>query len=180
MSVELICHTDTPPHNVQSAAVDVSCDKHGQMWLRYHVECDLESLQLPNEVDPGRSDGLWKTTCFEVFIANDSKKYAELNFAPSSLWAAYSFDGYRAGMKPLQLSGDPVIGLDASDSHFALEADLLLPTTWAGHDFRLGLSAVIEEVDGTISYWALKHPPGAPDFHHPDCFALHLGAPDIA
>jgi hypothetical protein len=177
MSVELICHTDTPPHNVHSVAVDASCDKQGQMWLRYHVECDLESLQLPNEVDPGRSDDLWKTTCFEAFIANDSKKYAELNFAPSSLWAAYIFDGYRVGMRPLQLPCDPVIGLDASDSHFALEADLRLPTMWAGHDLRLALSAVIEEIDGTKSYWALAHPAGPPDFHHPDCFALTLDAP---
>jgi len=45
---------------------------------------------------------------------------------------------------------------------------------------RIGLSAVIEETDGTKSYWALRHPPGKPDFHHPDCFALTLGAPPPA
>ena len=27
-----------------------------------------------------------------------------------------------------------------------------------------------------MSYWALAHPPGKPDFHHPDCFALELPA----
>jgi hypothetical protein len=43
---------------------------------------------------------------------------------------------------------------------------------------RLGLSAVIEENDGTISYWALKHLPGKPDFHHPDSFALELALSD--
>ncbi len=41
----------------------------------------------------------------------------------------------------------------------------------------IALSAVIEETDGTKSYWALRHPPGPPDFHHPDCFALTLEAP---
>jgi len=45
---------------------------------------------------------------------------------------------------------------------------------------KLGLSAVIEEADGTKSFWALAHPPGRPDFHHPDCFALTLGAPDAS
>ena len=40
---------------------------------------------------------------------------------------------------------------------------------------RIGLSAVIEEEDGTISYWALRHAPGKPDFHHPDAFAMELG-----
>jgi len=43
-------------------------------------------------------------------------------------------------------------------------------------DFHIGLAAVIEELDGTKSYWALAHPPGAPDFHHADCFALTLPA----
>jgi hypothetical protein len=39
---------------------------------------------------------------------------------------------------------------------------------------RIGLSAVIEEQDGTISYWALRHAAGKPDFHHPDGFAMEL------
>ena len=39
---------------------------------------------------------------------------------------------------------------------------------------RIGLSAVIEEADGSLSYWALRHAPGKPDFHHQDAFALEL------
>ena len=47
-----------------------------------------------------------------------------------------------------------------------VEADI----RWA-----LGLSAILEEQDGTKSYWALAHPPGdKPDFHDPACFAAHL------
>ena len=34
--------------------------------------------------------------------------------------------------------------------------------------------AVLEEKDGTKSYWALAHPGGKPDFHDPGCFAAHL------
>jgi hypothetical protein len=33
---------------------------------------------------------------------------------------------------------------------------------------------VIEEIDGALSYWALRHAPGKPDFHHRDAFALEL------
>ena len=36
--------------------------------------------------------------------------------------------------------------------------------------------AVVEESDGTRSYWALKHPPGRPDFHHAAAYALDLAA----
>jgi hypothetical protein len=38
----------------------------------------------------------------------------------------------------------------------------------------LGLAAVIEDLNGALSYWALKHPPGKPDFHHSDNFALQI------
>jgi hypothetical protein len=33
---------------------------------------------------------------------------------------------------------------------------------------------VIETLDGSLSYWALRHPPGKPDFHHSESFALEL------
>jgi hypothetical protein len=32
----------------------------------------------------------------------------------------------------------------------------------------------VEDVDGILSYWALRHPAGKPDFHHTDAFALQL------
>lgn len=42
---------------------------------------------------------------------------------------------------------------------------------------RLGLSAVVEENDGTKSYWALAHPGRRPDFHHAESFVLELSEP---
>jgi hypothetical protein len=42
----------------------------------------------------------------------------------------------------------------------------------------LALSAVVENSDGTLSYWALKHPPGRPDFHHADAYVLELAGTD--
>ena len=38
----------------------------------------------------------------------------------------------------------------------------------------LALSAVIEDVDGTLTYWAIIHPAGKPDFHHRQSFAREL------
>jgi len=38
----------------------------------------------------------------------------------------------------------------------------------------MGLSVVVEQEDGGLAYWALKHAPGRPDFHHRDAFALEL------
>ncbi len=48
----------------------------------------------------------------------------------------------------------------------------------AGLAWQVGLAAVIEDRRGRLSYWALAHPPGEPDFHHRDCFALELPPPE--
>jgi hypothetical protein len=53
-----------------------------------------------------------------------------------------------------------------------LELDAVIAV--AAGRLAIGLSAVIEEQDGRLSYWALRHPPGKPDFHYPEAFALEL------
>jgi hypothetical protein len=42
---------------------------------------------------------------------------------------------------------------------------------------RIGLTAVVEDASGALSYWSLRHPAGRPDFHHADAFALRLEPP---
>ena len=59
------------------------------------------------------------------------------------------------------------VDLDLSQTPDLMEARIL----------HLGLSAVIEAMDGTKSYWALAHAPGPPDFHNRDCFTARLAAP---
>lgn len=63
---------------------------------------------------------------------------------------------------------------------FALNASLAADGPQGIGPWRLGLSMVIEEVCGTKSYWALRHPPGKPDFHHRHCFAIELPSPKRA
>ncbi|MEO6580341.1 MAG: hypothetical protein ABIN83_04235, partial [Sphingomicrobium sp.] len=118
--------------------------------------------------------GLWQSTCFELFICGVGGAYRELNFSPSSQWAAYEFERYREGRRDLSLESPPQISSDDEDldGRWFLTS---LDDRDAPPGARFGVSAVIEETDGTKSYWALAHPPGdRPDFHHPDCFAAIL------
>jgi hypothetical protein len=39
---------------------------------------------------------------------------------------------------------------------------------------RIALAAVIEDHNGRLSHWGLRHAPGKPDFHHPHGFALEV------
>jgi hypothetical protein len=179
--MRLVCHPATPTTLVESIELSWELTGDDRLWLRYHVEMPLTGLILPDPIPPARADSLWQTTCFEAFLRVPGQaSYVELNASPSGAWAAYHFDDYRTGMAALPMPTAPEIGLDASESHFALEAVYALPPEFAGQPVELCLSAVIEEADGTKSYWALAHPPGAPDFHHGDCFAAQLAAPGQA
>jgi hypothetical protein len=166
----LICHPGTSAKTVDSIEVHMERTAD-RLWLRYYVGCDLNALELGELSSAKRTDGLWQHTCFEAFIGGEA--YSEFNFSPSSQWAAYDFSGYRAGMHLRELVDTPGIGCDVSETHFALETEFGIGTLKG----KVALSAVIEETDGTKSYWALAHPPGAPDFHHPTCFAATLPAP---
>ncbi|MND06273.1 hypothetical protein D3C83_275510 [compost metagenome] len=53
-----------------------------------------------------------------------------------------------------------------------LELEAVIGST--GETLLVGLAAVIEAADGALSYWALRHAPAKPDFHHRDAFALAL------
>ena len=149
--------------------------------LEYVVVGPIADLLIPQKADPERRDGLWQHTCFEVFIGlADSPAYVEYNFAPSREWAAYRFDGYREGMAEAHDLPAPDIFVDQDGPNRFSQIVILdvspLKAKWGA----IACSAVIEAQGGAKSYWALQHPPGKPDFHHADCFALKLPAADAA
>lgn len=169
----LVPHPDTPARSIRSVTVEMRMTGPRKVLLAFYAAPGA-ALAVSSAVLPGRADELWRHTCFELFVRPvDGPAYFEFNLSPSGQWAAYAFDDYRAGMRDLDLPVDPHIELERQGETFVLEADVDLAAIAQGK-LLAGLSAVIEEVDGTKSYWALNHPPGAPDFHHPDCFALEL------
>ena len=177
-SHELVCHPDTPALAVSAVTARVWMTDCNDMIVNFAVQSVTELLLSP-WVSPSRRDGLWQTTCFEMFLKCLDGRYFEFNFSPSTEWAIYAFDSYRVGMASLAVDVEPQIEFSSTQKAFSLEADVDLGQIPPG-PLALGLSAVIEETDGTKSYWALTHPPGKPDFHHPDCFALTLPAPSAS
>ena len=175
---QLICHPDTPAITVEAIEVCAERLESGRLRFRFHIDSSLKALALGEAKPPERADRLWKSTCFEAFLRSSRDGgYLEYNFAPSGQWAAYAFTVYRLGGIDLRVDQAPEIILDPIGSHFAMETEIDLPTEWRDIPVELNLTAVIEETDGTKSYWALAHPSSKPDFHHKDCFALKVEAP---
>jgi hypothetical protein len=145
--------------------------------LVYGLEGDLSRLRIPEPGPSRRADGLWAHTCFEVFVmAQGGNGYREFNLAPSGAWAVYDFRGYRDGGE-VAIEPAPEINVRRSGDRLELDAKICHAFLPAGRPLRLGLSAVVEDAAGGLSYWALRHPPGKPDFHHADAFALQLELP---
>ncbi len=178
--LKLLCHPESSGSLVGSIEVNMGLEGDGRLWIRYYTPCPLDSVETLAPADPVHTDGLWKSTCFELFMRKAGEEaYLEFNFAPSGQWAAYHFESYRDGMRPITLPRVPAITLDAGDGYLSVEASLDLPSEYSSDAWEAGVSVVIEETDGTKSFWALKHPPGKPDFHHKSCFAAKLLPPEI-
>lgn len=177
MQLNLVPHPATPPSGSPFkvwASVDhansLAAVATTNIW--FGIGAPASRFVIPQNDNPRRRDELWKTTCFEAFLQEaGAESYREWNFAPSGDWAAYDFTAYREGMAEADVRA-PYLRMEDNLTWFAFGATIAVD---AEHEWRLGLSAVLEEADGTKSYWALAHAdPGKPDFHAADCFVAKL------
>lgn len=169
-SAALSPHPTTPCRALR--AIGVSVTRDGTMLrVHYALEGDIEGLRIPAPRAPRAIDELWKHTCCELFVARPgAQEYREFNFSPSGEWAAYRFSSYREGRAADHAL--PTIDVEGASGRFSLTARVAV----GGEKLVLGLSAVIEEKSGALSYWALRHAPGRADFHHAQAFAMELDA----
>lgn len=173
-------HRDFTCRPAQTITVRIERGSSDTLRLVYSVMGEVGLLKLSPPVAPDRTDNLWKTTCFEAFIRpGEAPDYLEFNFSPSTAWAAYGFTGEREGMRDLDLPAIPRIRTSAKDGGYQLDVLLHLPPADfpAGRAWQVGLTAVIEDVDGAVAYWALEHVT-PPNFHDRDTWVLELKATD--
>jgi hypothetical protein len=174
----LIRHPHAPSHAVRAVTAQASRTADGKLSLSYSLAGDPARLRVP---PPGRARigwKLWRHTCCEAFIRPRSgTSYHELNFSPSGEWAAYVFTRYREGTALADEALNPQIAVESTKERLNLYAlvDLeRLSADYAGSPLDIGLAVIAEDENGALSYWALRHAPGQPDFHHAESFALSL------
>lgn len=175
-------HDDSQGSAVRGVDVRIARTAGGTLAATYVFEGDIDRMRLPQAQPRCVTDRLWEHTCCEMFIARKGTAgYHEFDFAPSGDWTGYAFQTYRERAVP-DTNGDvrhadPQIALRRTPK--TLELDILMrlgrvSSGYADGPLSLALAAVVEDQNGRFSYWALAHPPGEPDFHHPDAFALTL------
>jgi len=145
------------------------------LYLGYDLLGLTEALAIPAPAAvPARRDGLWKETCFELFLGLEkSYRYWEFNFSPAGHWNVFSFETYRQGMREEQAFASlPFfvhIHPEALNLSVELDLDKIILRDQA---LKVGISAVLRSVEGDCTYWALAHPNTKPDFHRKDGFII--------
>jgi len=147
-----------------------------EMVVDFLLRGDTSTIQWPVPLPhsaPGNE--LWKHTCFEVFIADsDDSAYWEYNFSPSRQWAIYAFSGYRQP-SGIAVSSNPSVGIPClGDKTFTLQLQFPLEAPLENKSLSVGVSAVVENRDGTRQYFALTHCAQKPDFHRRDSFLIKM------
>jgi hypothetical protein len=146
--------------------------------LQYSVAGKTEDVLFPSiSSKPTRSDELWKSTCFEFFLAvKNQHQYWEFNMSPSGDWNVYHMDAYRrvnfkqeVSIQQLPFELQNVAGRFhlnmLLDLNSILQPDQIL---------TVGMTAVIKTTDGGETYWALAHPASVADFHLRESFVIEL------
>jgi hypothetical protein len=178
--MELKCHPSSRAQQVRDIQVLVCRSPSDELHMTYCLNGDIPQLRIPSAGAPRIGTQLWQHTCFEAFIVVEGQSaYHEFNFAPSGEWAVYAFLGYRKLGLHVSEIVPPWIAVRSTQSRLELDTVVRLDGLSALHrraSLRLGLSAVVEASDG-LSYWALRHPTGKPDFHSADGFTLLLERP---
>jgi hypothetical protein len=178
--LDLSCHPSAPAKSVRALQARFHREANGDLRISYRLSGDLSRIRIAPPDAPTFAADLWRHTCFEAFIAVEGRSaYYEFNFAPSSEWAVYAFTSYRQGGPLPNETMRPAIVVRSADENFDLDAlvhlDHLSPSIPRA-PLRVGLNAVVEAVDG-LSYWALRHSAGKPDFHNAEGFALRIDPP---
>ena len=167
-----------PQSAVRQFCVRVLRPEPARLVLEYDLQADPAAVRIESPTaagDAGPTDGLWRHTCMELFAGlQPPGAYVEFNLAPDGRWAAYRFSGYRAGMAPLTGIHPPQIQLQTQSDALLLRAEIALPADLATAQLQLGIAAVVENQQGQLSYWALRHTRDRPDFHHHDGFAFEI------
>lgn len=176
---ELMHHPATPPSHVRSVEARIIGFDANWLRARWRIQ-GVGALVVPPFGGRGRADGLWQTTCFELFLRCPAVPgYIELNLSPSERWNIYDFAARREGMAERPMPREPDcalrLGTDLAIFDAAIPVAALPDAPWT-----CGFAAVIEEQGGVRSYWALAHGADAPDFHDPACFTHEVAAPKPA
>jgi hypothetical protein len=155
-------------------AVLAELENRGErLSLKFELKDPLNLIQSSSQFfqkgprETLRKDELWKATCFELFLkVPERTSYYEFNFSTEGFWNVYEFTDYRKPHPPLR---SEAFGLEEwSWRSQVLRVTLVNKTPVT--NWSVSMTAVLQNLNQEVQYWALKHADEKPNFHHFDSF----------
>jgi len=143
--------------------------------IHYSLHGEKNNILLPEPSISSRKHDLWRTTCFEFFIApKDQSQYWEFNMSPSGNWNVYAMDAYRqVNMREEAAFTQLPFEFRKMNAEIFLDISVdLNPILQPESILGIGITTIIQTADSNESYWALAHPGQQADFHLRDSFIM--------
>jgi len=170
----MVPHPSTLPKWPMSVHGIVETKGAHEIALTYDVTGETDKVRWPALSKSQFRRELWTSTCFELFVGiPNTENYLEFNFSPSTEWCGFSFRSYRNGRSDLRDLAFSRFDVTRTESSVSIHAQFEIPETllnFENSEYRSALSAVIEDTDGQLSYWADTHRSDVPDFHNNQSF----------
>jgi hypothetical protein len=163
---------------IEAAVAIEGFGRDRKIVIQHFVRGKIDQIRWPTIIDSqclSRRNELWKHTCFEAFIQpTHSRSYWEINLSPSGDWNVYRFDSYRQGMREELAIRDLISKISKDDQSWTSRLEIWIPEWDKSSSMELGLTCVIEDISGKLSYWAIHHAGAQPDFHLHESFTAKL------
>ncbi len=164
--------------SLPSIAITGNIDRRENILaIDYSLVGNLENLFIPKPTHtPTRKHKLWEETCLECFLGvKNSPNYWEFNLSTAGDWNIYRFQDYRHQMEEEKKFSSLPFNVEKQADRLLLKLKLdLNKIVPEDKSLEISITAVVKQMDGEITYWALTHRGEKADFHRRDSFAIEV------
>jgi hypothetical protein len=137
--------------------------------LKSTLSGPVDQLVFDQSASPSATDNLWQKTCFEFFgQKKDSAEYLEWNFSPGGDFQRYFFNDYRDQITSASAPTLDSLTIKWSKATSFLQVEIEVDLEYEIE--KLQICWVIQTLEQSTSYWAIKHSSPKPDFHNSKAF----------
>ncbi len=172
--MNLLTPFQSNPFRLSVLAAAVFSHETKTLFLKFELQDPKKVIEYADSTSQiqTRKDGLWKETCFEVFLQPIGREnYFEINLSTDGHWNAYSFSQYRTPQPPHATDKVELKQYNWSSDRRTLTAEIQINDPC--DQWKMGLTSVLKsKMSDDVFYFALKHRPEKADFHWSESFVL--------
>lgn len=135
------------------------------LQISFSIKGILSEYFFPSKVEQKRVNELWKSTCFELFLANSkTEAYYELNFSSSLAWNFYCLSGYRNELEEVQNVSTSKIEVFKSADEFKIVLEIKIDKL---NEFDIcNIACVLLNKKNERIFYSVYHHLDKADFHN--------------